>query len=206
MSPSAREPKLGSSSVVSVRSRPSKADISSSSAGNEMYVGNPFDTLGRVGEEINLRSHEILSSISQQKRGNAISEAALKKKAAAASTAENTNEPEKPVFMRVAGYLSYLFLFVVGYTREFLYGTGPIGPNVRKIAESSDRAGYKPLYAGFESFYIRNVYRRLKDVFNRPGQQFQLQKQSMKLILARKRDEVANSPHWTNRTQRQREQ
>ena len=32
----------------------------------------------------------------------------------------------------------------------------------------TDRSGYSPLYASFESFYIRNVYRRLKDVFGRP--------------------------------------
>ena len=32
----------------------------------------------------------------------------------------------------------------------------------------AERQGYAPLYASFESFYIRNVYRRLKDVFGRP--------------------------------------
>jgi len=38
---------------------------------------------------------------------------------------------------------------------------------VRRITERG-REGYAPLYASFESFYTRNVYRRLKNVFNRP--------------------------------------
>lgn len=66
----------------------------------------------------------------------------------------------------VLGYLAYIFLIVVGYVREFIWGLGPLGTD-KPIVESN-REGYAPLYSSFESFYIRNVYRRLKNVFNRP--------------------------------------
>lgn len=32
-----------------------------------------------------------------------------------------------PLYLAVAGYLSYFILFLVGYVREFLWGIGPLG-------------------------------------------------------------------------------
>ncbi len=64
-----------------------------------------------------------------------------------------------PLLTALGGHLSYVFLFLVGFVRELLWGTGPLGKGVRRIGEKH-REGYAPLYAGFESFYIRNVYRR----------------------------------------------
>ena len=49
--------------------------------------------------------------------------------------------------------------FVVGYIREFIWGMGPIGAKGRELMTEKNREGYVPLYAGFESFYTRNVYR-----------------------------------------------
>ena len=55
------------------------------------------------------------------------------------------------------GYISYVFLFMVGYFRELIWGTGPLG-RAKPITEKN-RSGYTTLYASFESFYTRNVYR-----------------------------------------------
>ncbi len=74
---------------------------------------------------------------------------------------------EPHLALSVAGYVSYVFLFVVGKVREFIWGQGPLNHGGANKA-NADPEGYAPLYASFESFYTRNVYRRLKDVFNRP--------------------------------------
>ncbi|KAK3882143.1 hypothetical protein Pcinc_013466 [Petrolisthes cinctipes] len=55
-------------------------------------------------------------------------------------------------------YLSYGVLFFVGYVKEFFYP-----PSTKE----KNREGYVPLYIGFESFYTRNVYRRIQDCWNR---------------------------------------
>ena len=53
----------------------------------------------------------------------------------------------------------------MSWIRELVYGIGPHrGKNKHRFIEEH-RKGYAPLYASFESFYVRNVYRRLADVF-----------------------------------------
>jgi serine palmitoyltransferase len=37
-----------------------------------------------------------------------------------------------------------------------------------KVATETNREGYVPLYDAFESFYLRYVYRRVRDCWNRP--------------------------------------
>ncbi|XP_037083471.1 serine palmitoyltransferase 2-like [Pollicipes pollicipes] len=56
-------------------------------------------------------------------------------------------------------YLAYFILVTVGYVKEFFF---PVHQ------KEKDRQGYTPLYSSFESFYIRNVYRRMSDCFNNP--------------------------------------
>ena len=55
----------------------------------------------------------------------------------------------------------------MSYIREMVYGSGPMRGDPDKYKEKN-RDGYSPLYASFESFYTRNIYRRLKNVFNQP--------------------------------------
>lgn len=56
-------------------------------------------------------------------------------------------------------YIAYGVLVAVGYIKELLF---PVHQ------KESNREGYVPLYMSFESFYIRNVYRRMSDCFNMP--------------------------------------
>ena len=101
----------------------------------------------------------------------------------------NDNFERTPLYLNIAGYISYLFLNCVGIIRgkfpyllhiisffqkknglgylvEWIFGLGPIGQcasaNNFKKAQKSERDGYAPLYASAESFYARCVFRRLK--------------------------------------------
>lgn len=62
--------------------------------------------------------------------------------------------------------LGNLILYAFGYFRDFLVYAG-----IRKnrLVELN-RPGYAPLYQSYESFYIRNIYRRLCDGWNIPIQ------------------------------------
>jgi serine palmitoyltransferase len=74
---------------------------------------------------------------------------------------------ETPLHLALAGYISYMILFVVAWIRELLFGMGPVRGDTKSNRERN-REGYAPLFASFESFYTRNVYRRLKDTFHQP--------------------------------------
>ena len=68
---------------------------------------------------------------------------------------------------QIGSILNFQILFLVSYIREMVYGSGPMRGDPDKYKEKN-RDGYSPLYASFESFYTRNIYRRLKNVFNQP--------------------------------------
>ncbi|XP_068225097.1 serine palmitoyltransferase 2 isoform X1 [Palaemon carinicauda] len=76
------------------------------------------------------------------------------------STKEKNREENEECspFTNFTIYLSYGVLFFVGYVKEFFYP-----PSTKE----TNREGYVPLYIGFESFYTRNVYRRIQDCWNR---------------------------------------
>ena len=72
-----------------------------------------------------------------------------------------------PLHLVLFGYLNYTVLFVISWIKELIYGMGPWrGKHIGMLKEGERRAGYAPLYSSFESFYTRNVYRRLKGTFN----------------------------------------
>lgn len=70
------------------------------------------------------------------------------------------NEEESaPLWLGLAGFLSYGLLFVVGAIRDLVFGVS------YGKSRDYDREGYAPLYASFDSFYLRNLVRRYKDAF-----------------------------------------
>ena len=72
-------------------------------------------------------------------------------------------------FTAVLGsYTSYVFLFLVGYFRELFYGPGHMSADGVVSFAELNRDGYVALFSVFESFYTRNVVRRMKDIFFRP--------------------------------------
>lgn len=72
---------------------------------------------------------------------------------------------ETPLLIALTIYLCYAILNIFGYLRDFMRRTGL---EKNRIAKERDREGYVPLYQGFESFYTRNVYRRIRDCWNMP--------------------------------------
>lgn len=80
-------------------------------------------------------------------------------------TAKNNGtqkESFEPIPMLVAclTYMGFYFLMLLGFLNQLLFAP--------KVATERNREGYAPLYDSFEQFYLRYVYRRIRDCFNRP--------------------------------------
>ncbi|KFM79837.1 Serine palmitoyltransferase 2, partial [Stegodyphus mimosarum] len=72
---------------------------------------------------------------------------------------------ETPYVIALTIYLCYAVLTVFGHLRDFMRN---VGLEQNKIAKEKNREGYVPLYQSFESFYTRNIYRRIRDCWNMP--------------------------------------
>ncbi|CAH3027403.1 unnamed protein product [Porites evermanni] len=72
---------------------------------------------------------------------------------------------DTPFQVAVLTYLSYFFLILFGYLRDFLR---KYGLEKSKAPKEHGNKGFVPLYADFESFYTRNLYTRIRDCWNRP--------------------------------------
>ncbi|CAG2100234.1 unnamed protein product [Medioppia subpectinata] len=70
-----------------------------------------------------------------------------------------------PLYLELLCYLSYAVLILFGYLRDFLRR---LGLEKTRSAVEVNREGYVPLYQSFESFFTRNIYRRVCDGCNRP--------------------------------------
>ncbi|XP_046410336.1 serine palmitoyltransferase 2 isoform X1 [Neodiprion virginianus] len=57
-------------------------------------------------------------------------------------------------------HLGFYFLMFLGFVNQLLF--------TPKVAQEQNRKGYAPLYDQFEVFYLRYVYRRIRDCWNRP--------------------------------------
>eukprot|EP01134_Creolimax_fragrantissima_P003003 CFRG3003T1 len=76
------------------------------------------------------------------------------------------DEFEDPtMWVAITTYLSYAVLIVFGHIRDF---SRKWGFETTHVAKESGNKGFVPLYVDFESFFTRNLYRRLRDIFNRP--------------------------------------
>ncbi|XP_043277374.1 serine palmitoyltransferase 2 [Venturia canescens] len=78
-----------------------------------------------------------------------------------------TTEPEKkesfepPTFFTAAlTHLGFYLLMFLGFINQLFF--------TPKVAREQNRQGYAALYDNFETFYLRYVYRRVKDCWNRP--------------------------------------
>ncbi|KAJ3352361.1 serine palmitoyltransferase component [Entophlyctis luteolus] len=69
-----------------------------------------------------------------------------------------------PLHVLITTYLSYFVLIVTGHLRDF-FG---FRINPQAFAHLRNKNGYAPLNSGFDTFYHRRLYVRIRDVFNRP--------------------------------------
>lgn len=70
-----------------------------------------------------------------------------------------------PLLAAIMTYLSYILLSLVGYFRE---GIRYYGLEKSHTQDEPKKEGFVPLYQSWESFYTRNLYRRISDCWNRP--------------------------------------
>ena len=71
-----------------------------------------------------------------------------------------------PLFAAIMTYINYGVTTIFGFLRDFLRKHG--FEKVLAAVEDPNMKDFVPLYANFESFYTRNIYYRIQDVFNRP--------------------------------------
>ncbi|XP_002734812.1 serine palmitoyltransferase 2-like [Saccoglossus kowalevskii] len=72
---------------------------------------------------------------------------------------------EAPMLIAIVTYMAYALLVVVGHVRDFLR---KLCGEKNSAAKEFGNKGFVPLYSDFESFYTRNLYRRIRDCWNRP--------------------------------------
>lgn len=97
---------------------------------------------------------------------------------------------EAPFHIVLLCYFSYVVLIAFGYLRDFLRKTGL---EKNQSAVEANREAYVPLYQSFESFYTRNIYRRICDAWNMPIC-------SVPGALIRIIDRVSDDYNWNFRT------
>lgn len=88
--------------------------------------------------------------------------------------AEETNMPEEekqekelesvPTFILVTTYLSYLMLIMLAHARDFF---GKLW-RPQDYVQLRVQNGYAPMVSDFESLWLRRLYGRIRDCFNRP--------------------------------------
>ena len=142
---------------------PNKGDDLEENQKIDVY-GNPFKTIAKVTEKIQCTTNKLNNKCESNSKISYSKE----RKIDEAKIQDRKNDDAKiqtPLYLAIFGYISYTFLFCVSWIRELIYGLGPHrGRNRHRFLERY-RQGYAPLYASFESFYVRNVYRRIADVF-----------------------------------------
>nr|CAD7257540.1 unnamed protein product [Timema shepardi] len=67
---------------------------------------------------------------------------------------------DAPFFTAILTYLGFYHLMFLGYINMLFF--------TPKVAREHNREGYVPLYNRFENFYMRYVYRRVRDCWNKP--------------------------------------
>lgn len=83
---------------------------------------------------------------------------------------------ETPLPVAIWTYLGYGIIILFGHFRDCLRKWGI---EKCRLATEKCKEGWVPLYQSFESFYTRNLYRRIRDAWNRPictvpGTQFEV--------------------------------
>ncbi|XP_059142148.1 serine palmitoyltransferase 2-like isoform X1 [Physella acuta] len=71
---------------------------------------------------------------------------------------------ETPLLVAILTYLGYALLVVIGQIRDLMRA---YGIEKDKSCTEPKLEGFVPLYQSWESFYTRNVYRRIRDCWNR---------------------------------------
>ncbi|XP_034936564.1 serine palmitoyltransferase 2 [Chelonus insularis] len=77
-----------------------------------------------------------------------------------AKTLSKESFERESLFTSALTHLGFYILMFLGFISQLLFAP--------KVAREQNRKGYAPLYESFETFYLRYVYRRVRDCWNRP--------------------------------------
>lgn len=100
------------------------------------------------------------------KKGNIATDAVTEGQDGGAKNTDIELFEETPMWVAVVTMIGYAILFVVGHLRDFMRKYGLTTSKTPK--EHKSQKSFVPLYRDFEAFYTRNLYRRIRDCWNRP--------------------------------------
>eukprot|EP00128_Syssomonas_multiformis_P012191 Colp12_sorted_trinity150504_noHs@26713 len=83
------------------------------------------------------------------------------------AVAQQEEFEDAPLVIAIITYLGYACLIVFGHIRDFMRKHG-LEKNLAPMENMKNHKGFVPLYSDFDSFYTRNLYRRIRDCWNRP--------------------------------------
>ncbi|KAJ2784049.1 serine palmitoyltransferase component [Coemansia javaensis] len=136
------------------------------------FIEQPRDSDGLVvgkGDPFKLAPRTSASLLKEQStvealKAKARAEAGPKAPAAAEEHHESSELAAVPTFILVTTYLSYLMLIVFAHARDFV---GKL-MHPEQYVQLRVQNGYAPMVSDFESLWIRRLYGRIRDCFNRP--------------------------------------
>lgn len=76
----------------------------------------------------------------------------------------SANEDSAPILTMTTTYISFVLLVLLGYIRDFI-GMLFLTKGYEHLMRKGD---LHPIYTAFESFFIRRLYNRIRDCWNRP--------------------------------------
>ncbi|XP_029663473.1 serine palmitoyltransferase 2 isoform X2 [Formica exsecta] len=124
--------------------------------------------------------HHLLQRNSSLQKSIKFSHTPIKTKLQKLSSKESFEKV--PLITAALTHLGFYILMFLGFINQLFF--------VPKVATEKNRQGYAPLYDNFEKFYLRYVYRRVKDCWNRPIC-------SVPGAMVTLKDRVTNDYGWT---------
>lgn len=105
------------------------------------------------------------NGISAYSNGHKVNGAQTKVQSTKSTPTFKEHFEQTPLGVAIWTYLGYAILVVIGQIRDFLRSIG-----IEKIKSCTEPKlpGFVPLFQSWESFYTRNLYRRIRDCWNRP--------------------------------------
>ncbi|XP_063699304.1 serine palmitoyltransferase 2 [Culicoides brevitarsis] len=133
-------------------------------SGSPLNDGFPRKSLNLNGEMTNGVTHQNGTTKGKTKQMKAETETFAAKNGKAVPFAKDGEVKESfeevPLITACLTYLGFYLLMILGYINQLFFAP--------KVAKEEHRDGYVPLYDSFERFYLRYVYRRVRDCWNRP--------------------------------------
>ncbi|KAH0539581.1 serine palmitoyltransferase 2 isoform X1 [Cotesia glomerata] len=108
---------------------------------------------GILNEKINSEEYKPQNGFIKMQNG-------VNKKPQKSNSMKKESFEHETLFTAALTHFGFYILMFLGFINQLLFAP--------KVAREQNRKGYAPLYESFETFYLRYVYRRVRDCWNRP--------------------------------------